>query len=98
MLLLDLKIFELVASSGSMSHTGRALGISPAVVSKQICALEDRLATRLFCRPTARLELTASGRAFHKYLEAILSDVEPTLRRVSTNDAYRSDSVCKFHS
>ena len=35
----DLRIFELVASCGSMTEAGRALGI---------CALEDRLATQLF--------------------------------------------------
>jgi DNA-binding transcriptional LysR family regulator len=69
----DLRIFELVASCGSMTEAGRALGISPAVVNKHIGALEDRLATQLFCRPTARLELTASGRAFHRCLKALLS-------------------------
>jgi len=58
-----LRIFELVASCGSMSDAGRALCISPAAVNKHIGALEDRLATQLFYRPTARLELTADGRA-----------------------------------
>ncbi len=81
-----LRIFELVASCGSMSDAGRALGISPAVVSKHIGALEDRLATQLFYRPTARLELTADGRAFHKRLKAILPDVEQASGLVSAND------------
>jgi molybdenum-dependent DNA-binding transcriptional regulator ModE len=84
----ELKIFELVASSGSMSDAGRTLGISPAVVSKRICALEDRLATRLFCRPTARLELTDSGRVFQKRIKATLPDVGQALRLVSTSDNY----------
>ncbi len=82
----DLRVFVLVALCGSMSEAGRALGISPAVVSKHIDALEDRLATRLFCRPTARLELTASGRAFHKRLKATLPDLEQALRLLSAND------------
>lgn len=82
----DLRIFELVALCGSMSDAGRALGISPAVVNKRIDALEDRLGVQLFCRPTARLELTASGRAFHKRLKAILPDLEQTLRLASAND------------
>ena len=83
----DLRIFELVASCGSMSDAGRILGISPAVVSNRVCALEDRLAIQLFCRATARVQLTASGRAFHKRLKAIIPDVEQALRLVSTNDS-----------
>ena len=83
----DFRIFELVASCGSMADAGRVLGISPALVSKHICALEDRLAIKLFCRATACVKLTASGRAFHKRLKAIIPDVEQALRLVSTNDS-----------
>ena len=37
----DLEIFSRVISMGSMSAAGRALGLSPAVVSKRVKRLED---------------------------------------------------------
>ena len=61
----DLELFKHLVATGSMCKAARAFGVSPAQVSKQISALEDRLATQLFYRPKARLELTASGRAFY---------------------------------
>ena len=71
----ELELFEHMVATGSMSEAGRKVGVSPSVVSKHISALEGRLGTRLFYRPTARLELTASGRAY--YAATIL----PKLRR-----------------
>ena len=40
----DLDIFARVARTGNMSMAGREMGLSPAVVSKRISLLEDRLA------------------------------------------------------
>ena len=48
----DLDIFARVARTGNMSAAGRELNISPAVVSKRISLLEDRLGARLFQRTT----------------------------------------------
>ena len=61
----DFELFDYLVTTGSMSETGRELGVSPAVVNRKIGALEERLGARLFYRPEARLELTASGRAFY---------------------------------
>jgi len=46
----DLDIFARVVSSGSMSTAGRALGLSPAVISKRIKRQEGRLGNRLLHR------------------------------------------------
>jgi molybdenum-dependent DNA-binding transcriptional regulator ModE len=61
----ELELFEQMVATGSMSEAGSKVGVSPSVVSKHISALEDRLGTRLFYRPTVGLELTASGRAYY---------------------------------
>ena len=57
----DLDIFARVVSAGSMSAAGRELGLSPAVVSKRLRRLEDRLGTRLLQRPTRQVSLTETG-------------------------------------
>ena len=45
--LADLDIFARVVTAGSMSAAGRELGYSPAVISKRIRKLEERLGIRL---------------------------------------------------
>ena len=48
----DLEVFASVAASGSMSQAAKALGYSPAVISKRIKRLEEKLGARLFQRTT----------------------------------------------
>ena len=72
----DLDIFAQVARSLSMSAAGRELGLSPAVVSKRIKHLEERLGTRLFQRTTRQLSLTEAGQGFLIRIEAILAGIE----------------------
>lgn len=68
----DLEIFNLVAACGSMSEAARSLGYSPAVISKRIKRLEERLGVRLFQRTTRQLSLTEAGQGFHERVQGIL--------------------------
>jgi DNA-binding transcriptional LysR family regulator len=68
----DLNIFARVAKTGNMSAAGREMGISPAVVSKRISLLEDRLGARLFQRTTRQLTLTETGEGYYKRVVDIL--------------------------
>ncbi len=72
----DLDIFARVARTGNMSAAGREMGLSPAVVSKRISLLEDRLGARLFQRTTRHLTLTETGEGYFKRVVDILSLVE----------------------
>ena len=72
----DLEIFARVARTGNMSAAGREMGLSPAVVSKRISLLEERLGTRLFQRTTRQLTLTETGEGYFKRVVDILSLVE----------------------
>jgi DNA-binding transcriptional LysR family regulator len=78
MLIQELQLFEHMVVTGSMSETGRKLGVSAAVVSKHISALEQRLGAQLFYRPTVRLELTANGREYYA------REIFPNIRRIPT--------------
>ncbi len=59
-----------------MSAAGREMGLSPAVVSKRVSLLEDRLGARLFQRTTRQLTLTETGEGYFKRVVDILSLVE----------------------
>lgn len=72
----DLRIFVNVARTGNMSAAGRALGLSAAVVSKRIKALEERLEVRLLQRSTRQLALTDIGEALFKRALDILALTE----------------------
>lgn len=52
------------------------MGLSPAVVSKRISLLEERLGARLFQRTTRQLTLTDTGEGYFRRIVDILSMVE----------------------
>jgi DNA-binding transcriptional LysR family regulator len=72
----DLEIFARVAAAGNMSAAGREMGLSPAVVSKRLSHMEERLGARLFQRTTRQLKLTETGEGFYKRVVGILRDID----------------------
>jgi DNA-binding transcriptional LysR family regulator len=74
--LTDMEIFAKVVSAGSMSAAGREMNLSPAVVSKRIRRLEEKLGTRLLQRTTRQIAMTESGQGFYERVIAILASVE----------------------
>ena len=87
----DLDIFARVARTGNMSAAGREMGLSPAVVSKRISLLEERLGARLFQRTTRQLTLTETGDGYFRRVVDILSLVRGGrgLRRPPQHQAAR---------
>ena len=85
--LTDMEIFARVVSAGSMSAAGREMNISPAVVSKRIRRLEDKLGTRLLQRTTRQIALTETAQGFYERVVAILSSVEEAEAFVSRGSA-----------
>ncbi len=72
----DLRIFARVVTAGNMSAAARDMGLSPAVVSKRISSMEEKLSTRLFQRTTRQLQLTEAGLGFFDRVVAILASIE----------------------
>ncbi len=71
----DYALFAAIVEEGSLSAAGRALKLSPAMVSKRLAALETRLGARLIQRTTRRSVLTDVGQAFHEQVVVILSAI-----------------------
>jgi len=68
-------LFAAVVEAGSLSGAARTLGVSPAMVSKRLSALERRLGAQLIQRTTRRLVLTETGQAFHEQVVGILATI-----------------------
>lgn len=79
----DYALFAQVVAAGSLAAAGRALGISPAMVSKRIARLEARLGARLIHRTTRRLTLTEIGARFHEDIVDVLDRARRAEERVS---------------
>ena len=61
----DYALFARIVESGSLSAAGRELRLSPAMVSKRLARLEERLGTRLINHVRLDQE-TAGGRIPHE--------------------------------
>lgn len=72
----DFEIFARVVATGSMSAAGRELGFSPALISKRMKRLEQRLGVRLLQRTTRQIALTEVGQGFYDRVLTILASVE----------------------
>lgn len=79
----DYALFARIVEEGSLSAAGRAIGLSPAMVSKRLARLEQRLGAALVNRTTRRLALTEIGATFHRDVLAILKAAKEAEARVS---------------
>lgn len=79
----DYALFAHIVESGSLSAAGRAVGLSPAMVSKRLARLERRLGTTLVNRTTRRMALTEAGTGFHRDVLAILAAIRDAEARVT---------------
>ena len=69
----EYELFARVIETGSLAAAGRTLKLSPAMVSKRIAALEERLGARLLHRTTRKLATTEAGQRFYERVVEILA-------------------------
>jgi len=74
--LAEMSVFSRVVATGSLSAAARELGLSPAVVSRRLAALEARLGVRLINRTTRSLHLTDEGATYYDTCARLLSEIE----------------------
>lgn len=79
----DYTLFARVVAAGSLSAAGRELHLSPAMVSKRLSRLEQRLGARLIHRTTRRLATTEAGQAFYDDVVNILAAAAAAEARVA---------------
>ncbi|HUD90367.1 LysR family transcriptional regulator [Sphingobium sp.] len=86
----DHELFVTVVDEGGLAAAGRRLHISPAMMSKRLARLEERLGAKLVHRTTRRLALTPAGERLHADLRGILAALDEAERRVSGASAVAS--------
>ncbi|KQN09494.1 LysR family transcriptional regulator [Sphingobium sp. Leaf26] len=86
----DHELFVTVVDEGGLAAAGRRLHISPAMMSKRLARLEERLGAKLVHRTTRRLALTSAGERLHADLRGILAALDDAERRVSGASAVAS--------
>ncbi len=69
-------VFSKVVQAGSLSAAARELGVSTAVVSRTLAALEARLGVRLVNRTTRSLHLTDEGASYYETSQRILAEID----------------------
>lgn len=74
--LATMETFVRVVEAGSFVAAAERFGISPAVVSRHVQDLEERLGTRLLNRTTRRIGLTEPGAAYYERCLQVLRDIE----------------------
>ncbi len=96
-----MEAFVAVVEAGGFQAAARQLGISRALVSKRLSALEHTLGVQLLHRTTRRLSVTGPGSAFYESCQRILSeyrDAAGELRNCSCSPAARSRSTLRCRS
>jgi DNA-binding transcriptional LysR family regulator len=83
-----LAYFAAVVDAGSFTKAAERLGITKAVVSQQVAALEADLRTTLLVRTTRRMHPTEAGVMFHARCTQILREAEEAISELAaTQDA-----------
>jgi DNA-binding transcriptional LysR family regulator len=77
-----LRIFYVVADSGSFTHAGERLNLSQSAVSRQIRALEDSLDLPLFHRHARGLILTEQGETLYETARDVFTKLSTTESRL----------------
>ena len=82
-LLEDLRLFCKVVRCQGFAAAARELGVSNALISKRIAALEKAFQVRLLHRTTRRISLTEQGNIVYQRTQRILDDVDSMSEAVS---------------
>lgn len=79
-----LRTFEAVATRLSFADAAHALNVTPAAVSSQIRALEERLDQRLFHRRGRKISLTSAGRQLLPGVQRGMNEIRQALERIES--------------
>jgi DNA-binding transcriptional LysR family regulator len=78
-----METFVAIAMRGSLTAAAASEGVAPAVVSRRMDALEERLGVKLMVRTTRKITLTFEGSAYLEDCQRILRDVGDAEAEVS---------------
>lgn len=97
----SMRVFVTAADTGSLSAAARHLGMSAAMSTKHVNALEARLGVKLFHRTTRRLTLTQAGAHYLNACQRIIPDIDlaeaaATAQRVKATGLLRMNVPLSF--
>ena len=93
--LIEYDIFARVIKAGSLSAVARELNSTPAMISKRLTRLEDRLGVKLLHRTTRRLTATEVGQSFYERVLSVLSAVAEA-ETVAASDSVRPRGLLRI--
>lgn len=82
--LTSLRIFVRTVEIGNFSEVARRIGVTPAMVSKRIAALEQDVGQRLFNRDTRRLMITEAGERLYDHCMRALLELDQAAEELSS--------------
>jgi DNA-binding transcriptional LysR family regulator len=78
-----MRAFLRVVQAGGFSKAAARLDLSPAMVTKHVSGLEERLGVRLLNRTTRQVSLTEAGAAYYEHCARIVADLDDAEGAVS---------------
>ncbi|CFB64058.1 LysR family transcriptional regulator [Pandoraea apista] len=81
-----MRIFEAVASAGSLSAAASTLGITQSAISQAIAQIEQTVGTRVLDRSRRPLKLTPAGLALSRHARQIVDDMDRLIAQVQDAD------------
>ena len=89
----QLRAFQAVARTGSLTLAAESLYITQSALSGLIKELEQTLGARLVDRSTRRVHLTDIGERLHPLLDGVLHDLDSALQQVVDHQAMKTGLV-----
>src|SRR5260370_28439601 len=80
----ELRTFQRILATGSLSAAARDLGVGLAVVSKRLASLERRAGQRLINRTTRKLSPTNDGLALVLHVDRMLEELAAAEARLAS--------------
>ncbi|MBL4834755.1 MAG: LysR family transcriptional regulator [Pseudomonas sp.] len=93
----SMRVFVQAAGAGSLSAAARHQGISPAMATKHVNALEARLGVKLFHRTTRRLCLTEAGSNYLEACQRILPEIDEA-EAVATSQRVKATGLLRINA
>lgn len=85
--LAGIEAFVAIVEAGGFQAAAKQLGLSRALVSKRIAALERSLGTQLLHRTTRRLAVTAAGAEFYERAKRIRAEIDAAMAELAQHQA-----------
>ena len=82
-----MRAFMAVVEAGGFSPAARRMGVSKAMISKQVGQLETELGVRLLHRTTRQVNATSTGQAYFEQCRPLLAELDELDAAIHSNTA-----------